>query len=47
MEQQIGGVKYSLFQSLKNEIQKPNQLLVVDGELDTVFNETMISYLEY
>eukprot|EP00347_Sterkiella_histriomuscorum_P021796 403332737 len=47
IEQQIGGVKHSIFSVLRNETNKERSALIVDGEFDQVFNETFLPYLEY
>jgi hypothetical protein len=36
-----------MFSILKTEIQQADRMLVIDGELDPVFNETLMPYLEY
>jgi hypothetical protein len=32
---------------LKNELEKSNSVLVLDGEMESVFNEAIIPYIEY
>lgn len=44
---QLGEVKHSLFSVLKNELEKPNSLLIIDGDYEPMFTETLIPYLEY
>ena len=47
VEVQIGIVKNSIFTILKNEIIKRETCLVIEGEMDPIFNETLLPYLEY
>ena len=43
----MGQVKHSLFSVLKNEIEKPDIVLIIQGTFDTYFTEILIPYLEH
>jgi hypothetical protein len=47
IEQQLGPIKFPIFTVLKNELDKPNSVLVLDGEMESVFNEAIIPYIEH